>query len=403
MPTATPWCAWIAACVVVVPAVARAQDRSGQEIVDAVVRDGPQAAAIRAELDVVRREQAARLALPNPTASYAREGAGVTDFLLIEQTLPLFGVRRSLARAGVSATAAAEADRDARLWQLRIEAARLVSRLQAAQLTVAAAADDLAAVQRVLRLVRIREEEGEGSRFDRLRVEQEAAESRAAVVAADVEVAQLGASLTAMLPAGWPAGRISGALYVDGHPPAADLSQQRAAARAELRALRSSRDRSQREAEAARAARRPSPIATAGLQRADEEDGRRRGAVLGLAVTLPLFDTGARDAARWTAEGARIDAERAALERRIAAEVTAAHETIARRRAALQEASADGPVDDLLNAAQVGYREGDLGILAWLDALKVASRARLRAIGLQLEARLAQIALEGAVGEEIWQ
>jgi hypothetical protein len=118
MPTATPWCAWIAACVVVVPAVARAQDRSGQEIVDAVVRDGPQAAAIRAALDVVRREQAARLALPNPTASYTREGAGVTDFLLIEQPLPIFGARRSLARAGVSAAAAGEAAREGRLWQL---------------------------------------------------------------------------------------------------------------------------------------------------------------------------------------------------------------------------------------------------------------------------------------------
>jgi cobalt-zinc-cadmium efflux system outer membrane protein len=293
--------------------------------------------------------------------------------------------------------------RDARLWQLRTEAARLVSRLQAAQLTATAAADDLAAVQRVLRLVRIREEEGEGSRFDRLRVAQEVAETRQAAVAADVEVSQLRASLAAMLPAGWPAGPIAGALYVDRQPPGPDLLQQRAAARAELRTLRSSSERTRREAEAARAARRPSPIATAGLQRADEEDGRRRGAVVGLAVTLPLFDSGARDAARWTAERARLDAERTALERRIAAEVSAAYETVARRRGALQEASADGSVDDLLNAAQVGYREGDLGILAWLDALKVASRARLRAIGLQLDARLAQIALEGAVGEEIWR
>lgn len=51
MPTRAPWCAWIAACLVVVPAGARAQDRSPQENVDAIVRDGPQAAAIRAEAE----------------------------------------------------------------------------------------------------------------------------------------------------------------------------------------------------------------------------------------------------------------------------------------------------------------------------------------------------------------
>jgi multidrug efflux system outer membrane protein len=404
MSTRAPWCAWIAACAVVVPASARAQERSAQEIVDAIVRDGPRAAAIRAEVEVVRREQAARLALPNPTASYTREGAGFTEFLQIEQTLPFFGVRRSLARAGVSATAAAEADRDARLWQLRADAARLVSRTQAAQLRAAAAADALAAIERVLRLIRIREQEGEGSRFDRLRVEQEVAESRQAAVAAAIELSDLRSALHAMLPAGTTPMTLAGALYVDREAPAVDALHVRAAtSRAELRALGASVERTQREAEAARAARRPTPVVTAGLKRADADEGRVRGAVGGLAFNLPLFDTGAREAARWTAERTRIESERAALERRVAGDVTAGHEAVARRRAALAAAASDSAVDELVSAAQVAYREGDLGILAWLDALKVASRAQQRDIELRLDARLAQIALESAVGEEIWR
>jgi outer membrane protein TolC len=404
MPTRAPWCAWIAACAVVVPASARAQERSAREIVDAIVRDGPQAAAIRAAVDVVRREGAARLAVPNPTLSYSREGAGFTEFLQIEQALPFFGVRGSLERAGVAASAAAEAERDARLWQLRVDAARLVSRWQAAELRATVAADDLAAVEGVLRLVRIREEEGEASRFDRLRAEQEVAEARQARVGADIDTSDLRSELAAMLPAGMSASGVHGPLYLDRDVPAADGLQSRAStAKAELRALRASAERAEREAETARASRQPTPIATLGLKRADDDRGGRvRGAVGGLAFTLPLFDSGSREAARWTAERLRLDAEQTALERRVAADVTAAHDAVVRRRAALTAAAKDGPVDELVHAAQVAYQEGDIGTLAWLDALKVASRARLRDIELQLDARLAQITLEHAVGEEIW-
>jgi hypothetical protein len=84
-----------------------------RDLVDLVVRGGPQARAIRAETDVARREQEARLAYPNPGVLYSRECAGFTGFLQVEQTLPLFGIRGALSRAGVAASAAAVADRDA--------------------------------------------------------------------------------------------------------------------------------------------------------------------------------------------------------------------------------------------------------------------------------------------------
>jgi hypothetical protein len=61
--------------------------------VELIVRDGPQAQAIRAESEVTRREQLARLAYPNPSITYSRQSAGFTQFLQAEQSLPIFGAR----------------------------------------------------------------------------------------------------------------------------------------------------------------------------------------------------------------------------------------------------------------------------------------------------------------------
>jgi hypothetical protein len=117
MPTRGQVCAWIAGCGLVVPWLATAQDRTERDVVDLIVREGPEARAIRAGAEVTRREQEARLAYPNPAVTYSREGAGFTEFLQIEQSLPLFGVRDALSRAGVAAAGAAEAERDGRLWR----------------------------------------------------------------------------------------------------------------------------------------------------------------------------------------------------------------------------------------------------------------------------------------------
>src|SRR5688572_671288 len=129
MPTRAQACAWIAAAGLLAPSMAAGQDRTEREIVELIVRDGPQARAIRAESEVTRREHLARLAYPNPVVTYSREGAGFTEFLQAEQSLPLFGARAALSRAGVAATAAAEAGRDARLWLLRADAATAAARV----------------------------------------------------------------------------------------------------------------------------------------------------------------------------------------------------------------------------------------------------------------------------------
>jgi len=185
MPTLAQVCPWIAGFgLVVMPSLALAQDRTEREVVELIVRDGPQARAIRAESEVTRREQLARLAYPNPAVTYSRESAGFTEFLQAEQSLPLFGARAALLRAGVAATAAAAAERDVLLWVLRSDAAAAVARLVAEQARLELAQGHAREVERLIEILRTREREGEGSRFDRVRAEQELRKTRQLVTSA---------------------------------------------------------------------------------------------------------------------------------------------------------------------------------------------------------------------------
>ena len=402
MPTRAQAHAWIAVLGLVMPCVAAGQDRTEHDLVDLVVRDGPQARAIRAETDVTRREQEARLAYPNPGVMYSREGAGFTEFLQVEQTLPLFGIRGALSRAGVAASGVAEADRDARLWQLRAEATAAVARLSAEQSRLTAAEAHAQEIARLIMVLRTREQEGEGSRFDRLRAEQELRDARYVVTSAAVAVADARASLAAMLPADVEVTRVPDALGEPRPIMALDTLTTRAtSSRAELRALQLSAERAALEAEAARKARWPAPTVFGGLKRADTDQGRESGAVFGVSVAVPLFDSGGRESARWDAERIRAEAERGAIEHQIRREIARACDALALRQDALTQDEASA-ADDLTRIADVAYREGDVGILELLDAVRTASRARLRTIDLKLDARLAQIALERAVGDRLW-
>ena len=404
MPTRSQVCTWIAGFgLVVVPSLALAQGRTEREVVELIVRDGPQAQAIRAESEVTRREQLARLAYPNPSITYSRESAGFTEFLQAEQSLPIFGARDALSRAGVAATAAAEADRDVRLWRLRSEAAAAVARLVADQARVEAAQAQVAEVERLIEILRTREREGEGSRFDRLRAEQELRDTRQLATSAAVSVVEARAILAGMLPRDIALTRIASGpdpLQVASAAPEA-LIAKAGSTRAELRALQQLAERATFEGDAARRARLPSPNVFGGMKRADEASGRETGGVFGLSVAVPLFDAGGREAARWTAERARVEAERASIEYRIRSEIAGASEVLALRQAALAQEQ-QGAAEELVQIAVVAYREGEVGILELLDAARTAYRATVRTIDLRLEARLAQIALERAVGDILW-
>ena len=402
MPTRAQACAWIAAVAFLVPSIAAGQDRTEREVVELIVRDGPRAQAIRAETEVTRREQIARLAYPNPSVTYSREAAGFTEFFQAEQSLPIFGPRAALSRAGVAATGAAEAERDARLWLLRADAAAAAARVVAEQARVESMRVHVRDVERLAEILRIREREGEGSRFDRLRAEQELRDTNQLVTAAVVALAEARSTLAGMLPRDMSITRIAATQAAERPAiPVETLLTRASSTRAELRALQQRVARATLEAQASRRARGPAPTVFGGVKRADDGSQRETGGVFGLNVALPLFDAGGRDAARWEAERVRVEAERSALEYRIQSEITGASEILAVRQTALAQESA-GAAEELVKIAGVAYSEGEVGILELLDAVRTASRARNRIIDLRLESRLAEIALERAVGDALW-
>jgi cobalt-zinc-cadmium efflux system outer membrane protein len=285
---------------------------------------------------------------------------------------------------------------------LRTDAAAAVARLAAAQARLNAAQAHTREVERLIEILRIREREGEGSRFDRLRAEQELRDSRLLATGAAVDVAEARASVTAMMPRDVTVGRIQPVAQTRQALPSPDVLLTRAAStRAELRALQRAAERADLESTAARRARLPVPTLFGGLKRADEGPHRERGGVFGLSVSLPVFDSGGREAAQWAAERARVEAERGVIEHQIRTEIARASETLALRQAAVS-ADSEGAGDELTQIAEVAYREGEIGILELLDAVRTASRARIRSIEVRRDERLAQIALERAVGDVLW-
>ena len=82
--------------------------------------------------------------------------------------------------------------------------------------------------------------------------------------------------------------------------------------------------------------------------------------------------------------------------------MTRAAEALALRQQAVAGAGDDAVAAELVTTAEVAYREGEIGIVALLDAVRTASRARMRDLDRRLDVRLAEIALERAVGERLW-
>jgi cobalt-zinc-cadmium efflux system outer membrane protein len=173
--------------------------------------------------------------------------------------------------------------------------------------------------------------------------------------------------------------------------------------RAELRASDSAGRRFGLEAEAAKRAAGPATTVIGGLKRADDSGDTRAGGAIGLSVTLPLFNRGDRDVARWNAERSQIQFERTILESAIRAEITTAAAILTlRRQVTTMARDAQASADELVTIADVAYREGEAGILQLLDAYRTRGRAQDRAAAATLELRLGEIALERAVGVTLW-
>ena len=356
------------------------------------------------ELEAAARE---RSLLTNPTMSYTREDAGVSvdDFLLVTQELPVRGRLGLLGEAAEQEVTAAEARADADLLafetRLRLAFANLLLAQERAQILEAA----LSELNRLVGVLRAREQQGEGSRFDRLRAEREVAD-----IETDLGIVGIGrltaqARLASFFASGTDPARLTAVGQVaDGGTVLGldSLVAQAVDRRSDYHALTFSDARWAIERRAAERLRLPAAAVTAGLKRAGAPTARESGYVVTATVAVPLFNRGQAQVARAEAARRRTNAERRALRTRIESEVRVAHAAASQYRELADRYRSDSVerAAELATIATAGYEEGEFGILELLDARRVTLDAGLRLLELSAAARRAAVELDRAIGGE---
>ena len=355
------------------------------------------------ELEAGARE---RRLLANPTVSYTREDAGpaTDDFLLISQELPVRGRIGLLGEAAGQAVTAAEARADASALAFETRLRFAFTALLLAQERTSALDTALSELRRLVDVLRAREREGEGSRFDRLRAEREVADIETDLEVAAIERQSAQARLAAFFAPGTDAGGLTaaGALLDDAVRVDPDTLVARAwARRADYRALGLSEERWATERRAAERLRYPGAALNAGLKRVGTPAAHESGYALTATMVVPLFNRGQAQVERAAAARARIGAERRALRGRIESEVRAAHVAATRYRelADRYRAASVEPAAELVAIASAAYEDGEYGILELLDAYRVTLAAETRLLEFSAEARRAAIELDMVVGE----
>jgi outer membrane protein TolC len=247
-----------------------AQEWTEAATIERFLAQSPRAREARASVAIAEAEARGRTLFSNPSVNYSREGAGLTEFFQAEQALPITGRRKLLRQAGSSLIRATEADGAFSLWQARSSLRQAFYRALASQEREAIHASSLKDIEDVIRVLRDREREGEGSKYDRLRTERERAELLAELALVRAESVLERARVVAFLPAGTSLTTVSGQIDVLFPTLNADeLAQRSLAVREDYRAEQQRLEQYRLEQRAAERLRFPEPVLNAGLKRAD--------------------------------------------------------------------------------------------------------------------------------------
>jgi outer membrane protein, heavy metal efflux system len=344
---------------------------------------------------------------PNPFATYIRETVGFNEFAQAEQQFPISGRLKLTQQALEPARESAEAQGAARIWDTRSSLRVAFYRALAAEQSASALRAGLATIDSIVNLLRIREQEGEGSLYDRIRVERETADIRADLALALARSRSERSVVSSYVPSSTVIAALEGDLAPRRVPAAKEeiirLALER---RAEIRSETTQMARLSFEQKAADRSRIPEPIVTAGFKRTQVAPGQNdKGAVIAVLVPLPLFNKGQTEVARLAAEQTRAEARRDLLAQQISAAVSGAYDVYAARMDALnafdRETREIG--ENLLKITRTGYEEGELGILQLLDSYRVQRQTNIRRLELQLSVKEIEIELSRAAGYDVTQ
>ena len=344
----------------------------------------------------------------NPKVGVTREAAGVfvDNFLLVSQQLPVRGRTRLLGEAAGMAVAAAESRADASRLALETRLRLAFTELLLSQERARALEIDLSQLRQLVGMLRAREQEGEGSRFDRLRAEREVAEIETDLGAANIDRMAAQIRLAAFFEPGTDPSRLAAAGDLSEPAAVASLDAlvaQALAQRPDYRALTQSEMQWTIERRAAERLRLPGAEVAAGVKQASQPVGRDTGYAVTATLALPLFNRGQAQVARAEAARARTGAERQVLRAGIESEVRVAHAAATGYRQLAERYRVDSvePAAALASIAATAHDEGEYTIRERLDAQQMTLRVRLRLLELYSAARRATIELDRAVGRRV--
>jgi cobalt-zinc-cadmium efflux system outer membrane protein len=367
----------------------------------------PHARALAARINVAKAEARLGTQIPNPSVGVSREDAGgsTDQFFAAEQSLPVSGRLRLLRRAGDAAGLGVREQTRHDLLLLRGDVRIAFYSLLAAQERERVLSEHVLALNEVLRIIRERELAGEGSGYDVLRADRELSEVRSELAEAQVAALAPQAQLASLLGLRDSAQlQATGSLETRTETPVLEVVLARALqSRGDLAGQQQQLARFDFERRAAERQKIPEPVVGAGVKRVTSSGFADSGYVASVTIPLPLFNRGQAESARAHALHERTQSEIGALQSQLEAEVRASYATLQLRRKSAAEyaakLAASGP--ELSQTAKLSYEEGERGIFELLDAMRVEQTSRTRMIDLQLAAKLAEIELDRAVGEEI--
>jgi cobalt-zinc-cadmium efflux system outer membrane protein len=374
-----------------------------------MVARSPRVLAAERDADMARAERLTAGALPNPTISYgaARPSAGERTIFdansqqqaTIEMPIPIFGQRGARMDAADRQIGRAESQVRLTSSEARRAAALGFARLLRAQDTLAARSSALGEIERIRGLVAGRQQSGVASRYDRSRVDAEAALAALAVQRAEADVGEQAAAIAALVDVpGWKP-RASGSLEAMRGAPGAE--RDIAGMLAANPAARLARDEAAAaSARIALAQRERYPVPSLAYSRTWTSGPFGATNFIGVQSEIPILDSrkGAEDRARADAAATR-ERERAG-NAALAAEYEKQRDVLRARREALRrfEGETSETQGGFLEMAESAYRLGRGTLFELLDARRTrmeATVARLELLGAIVEAEIELRALTG--------
>ena len=388
-------------------AAAGAQELSVERALQ-LLRESPRLQELQAGYAALQAKELDGGTRPGPTVSVSLEGAGRTDFYAVEQEIVMPGRNRLSRRARESAVAAGKAATVHDSFQTEVRMLHAFYRLVHAQERRDAIDRGIRELTEISRAVREFHASGRASNADLFLAEDALAEHGAAWSEAEIMIVRSRGLLAGLL-----GGRVDaetvralGTLEPrDALPPLQEALAAALQARGDFQAATSRLEQLRLEAEAASRRRVSNPRVTGGVKRADLGNNYYAAGPF-FAVTMPLPIPGRKRPAG--VEESRVREAREHLQglrHRILAEVRTAHHVLRIRRQAAEDyrTRSRTPALELRASALRAYRQGAGVAQNLLTVIRAAQDSALRLLGLQKEAKLAEIDFDRAAARDPMQ